>query len=140
MKLDLQITTLDVSVYPSKSENSLFYEIIIGNIVKGDKGDSAYQVWLDNGHTGTEQDFFDWIQQPATEAAAELLNLIGIYNTTVLQPLETGYYTLSTALAVVPADVRKVGLFITFESSANNWMLYQFKGTSIATWTTTSLS
>lgn len=138
MKLDLQITNLGVDVYPNKSTESLFYELIIGNVVKGDKGDSAYQVWLDNGHTGTEQDFFDWIQQPATDAAAELFNLVGIYNVTALQPLGSGYYTLATSLAAVPADVRKVGLFITFESSANNWMLYQFKGSSTATWTTPS--
>lgn len=76
MKLDLQITNLGVDVYPNKSTESLFYELIIGNVVKGDKGDSAYQVWLDNGHTGTEQDFFDWIQQPATDAADELNNKI----------------------------------------------------------------
>ena len=33
---------------------------------KGDKGDkgedgkSAYQIWLDNGHEGTEEDFLAW--------------------------------------------------------------------------------
>lgn len=29
---------------------------------KGDDGKSAYQIWLDNGHTGTEQDFLAWLK------------------------------------------------------------------------------
>ncbi len=33
------------------------------------KGDSAYQVWLNEGNVGTLDDYFAWIQQPATEAA-----------------------------------------------------------------------
>ena len=34
-------------------------------------GLSAYQVWLSNGHQGTEEDFLDWLQQPAQSAAEE---------------------------------------------------------------------
>ena len=34
-------------------------------------GLSAYQVWLSNGHQGTEGDFLTWLQQPAQSAAAE---------------------------------------------------------------------
>ena len=29
---------------------------------KGADGKSAYQVWLDNGHSGTETDFLNWIR------------------------------------------------------------------------------
>ncbi len=36
---------------------------------KGDKGDSAYQVWLDEGHSGTIDDYFAYLQQPALDAA-----------------------------------------------------------------------
>lgn len=35
--------------------------------IKGDKGDSSYQTWLDAGNTGTEADYLAWIQQPATD-------------------------------------------------------------------------
>ena len=35
---------------------------------KGDKGDSAYQVWLDAGNIGTEEDYFAYLQKPATDA------------------------------------------------------------------------
>lgn len=36
---------------------------------KGDKGDSAYQVWLDEGHSGTIDDYLAYLQQPALDAA-----------------------------------------------------------------------
>ena len=42
---------------------------------KGDKGLSAYQVWLENGNVGTEDDYLDYLRQPATDAAASLSEL-----------------------------------------------------------------
>ncbi len=33
-----------------------------GVSAKGDTGKSAYQIWLDNGHTGTEEDFLNWLK------------------------------------------------------------------------------
>lgn len=44
---------------------------------KGDKGDSAYQVWLDAGNTGTEEDYFAYLRQPATDAGASISELEG---------------------------------------------------------------
>ena len=37
--------------------------------IKGADGKSAYQIWLDNGHTGTETDFLNWLKggETATE-------------------------------------------------------------------------
>lgn len=32
-------------------------------VLKGDPGASAYEIWLENGHTGTEQDFLTWLQE-----------------------------------------------------------------------------
>lgn len=32
-------------------------------VLKGDPGKSAYDIWLENGHTGTEQDFLTWLQE-----------------------------------------------------------------------------
>ena len=42
---------------------------------KGDKGLSAYQVWLEEGNVGTEDDYFAYLRQPATDAAASLSEL-----------------------------------------------------------------
>lgn len=32
------------------------------NGTNGQDGKSAYQIWLDNGHSGTEQDFLNWLK------------------------------------------------------------------------------
>jgi hypothetical protein len=42
---------------------------------KGDKGLSAYQVWLEEGNVGTEDDYFAYLRQPATDAAESLSEL-----------------------------------------------------------------
>jgi hypothetical protein len=42
---------------------------------KGDKGLSAYQVWLEDGNVGTEDDYFAYLRQPATDAAESLSEL-----------------------------------------------------------------
>ena len=42
---------------------------------KGDKGLSAYQVWLEQGNVGTEDDYFAYLRQPATDAAESLSTL-----------------------------------------------------------------
>ena len=39
------------------------------NVVAASKGDSAYQVWLSSGNTGTEEDYINWIQKPSLDAA-----------------------------------------------------------------------
>ena len=40
-----------------------------GELSLGVQGKSAYRVWLDNGHEGTEADFLEWLRLPSTEAA-----------------------------------------------------------------------
>lgn len=35
----------------------------------GPAGESAYQIWQDNGHTGTETDFLNWL---AAQGAAQI--------------------------------------------------------------------
>lgn len=39
------------------------------NLELGVQGDSAYAIWLKNGHEGTEEDFIAWLQEPSNEAA-----------------------------------------------------------------------
>lgn len=61
----------------------------------------------------------------------------GYYNVTKEIPLESGYYTLATALSNMNSsgsidDEDKMGMIITFESSAGVWDDYRFIGTSIA--------
>ena len=48
--------------------------ITFGKWYKGDKGDpgedgkSAYEIWLEQGHTGTENDFLEWLKADSAQA------------------------------------------------------------------------
>lgn len=60
----------------------------------------------------------------------------GFYNVTLLHPLNTGFYTKETAIAVLKdADIdneQKPGMVITFEIASGEWVDYRFVGTDIA--------
>lgn len=36
---------------------------IIAKVTSGARGKSAYEIWLDEGHAGTETDFLNWLKQ-----------------------------------------------------------------------------
>ena len=59
----------------------------------------------------------------------------GFYNVTANHPLQSGYYTLTTAVsALEDADIddeAKPGMIITFEVSSGAWEEYRFCGTSL---------
>lgn len=41
------------------------------NIQFGVRGDSAYETWVKQGHTGTQDDFLSWLRNPAEIAASD---------------------------------------------------------------------
>lgn len=43
-------------------EAKVFVEIDPDDIPPGPEGKSAYEVWLEDGHSGTESDFLEWLQ------------------------------------------------------------------------------
>ena len=56
------------------------------------------------------------------------------FNVTDQVPLESGFYTLDTAIAAVPEKNRSKGLCITFETAVGKWLTKQFVGTDITSW------
>ena len=56
------------------------------------------------------------------------------YNVTEQVPLESGYYTLETAIAAVEGKARAKGRCITYETAQGKWETKQFIGTSIDSW------
>ena len=56
------------------------------------------------------------------------------YNVTEQVPLESGYYTLETAIAAVEGKARVKGRCITYETAQGKWETKQFKGTNIESW------
>lgn len=57
----------------------------------------------------------------------------GVYNVTKLHPLQSGYYTLATAVAAVPSALRSLGMVITYQVGAESWETKQFTG-ALADW------
>lgn len=55
-------------------EPSITAIITFGRWFKGDKGDtgedgkSAYEIWLEQGHTGTEDDFLEWLKADSAQS------------------------------------------------------------------------
>lgn len=56
------------------------------------------------------------------------------YNVTEQVPLESGYYTLETAIAAVEGKARAKGRCITYETAQGKWETKQFMGTSLSSW------
>ncbi len=56
------------------------------------------------------------------------------YNVTEQVPLESGYYTLETAIVAVEEKKRAKGRCITYETAQGKWETKQFKGTSTDSW------
>ena len=56
------------------------------------------------------------------------------YNVTEQVPLESGYYTLETAIAAVEGKARAKGRCITYETAQGKWETKLFKGTNIESW------
>lgn len=63
-----------------------------------------------------------------------LMELPDFLNVTVLT--KRGNLFLEEALNAVPVSQRKLGLTITFHNEKGNWVIYQFKGTSLNQWST----
>jgi hypothetical protein len=57
-----------------------------------------------------------------------------IYNVTTEQPLESSYYTASAARMMVPLNIRRVGLVITYQTGASSWVLEQYIGVGVLGW------
>ena len=56
------------------------------------------------------------------------------YNVTEQVPLESGYYTLETAIAAVEEKKRAKGRCVTYETAQGKWETKQFTGTSLDSW------
>lgn len=60
------------------NENKTFLEFL--EYLKGKQGKSAYEVWLDTGHVGTEEDFFIYLKgakgEPPTFTEQDVIDIL----------------------------------------------------------------
>ena len=114
------------------NNDTLFLEF--GKILRGEAGLNAYEVWLQNGNSGTIEDYLEYLKQPAIQAASEIMEAEAervaaedirianellrqqadidrnpdIYNITVKKPRPEGvYYTMTdeSSIYFAPAVV-----------------------------------
>lgn len=91
--------------------------------VAGAKADSSYQIAKRHGYTGTEQDFLN----------EYIYSGNGFYNLDALHPLNSGNYTLTTAVAKVVQEVsptakQRDGMIIQFfDGTAWRYFAYQLE-------------
>lgn len=71
-------------------------------------------------------DFHEFVQQVTD------MRLPDFYNVTVAT--KKSCITLKEAVSLVPVKQRKLGLVITYYNEHGNWLIYQFKGTSLNQW------
>lgn len=62
------------------------------------------------------------------------LNMPDFYNVSKCQ--NKTFLELKDAINLVPKNKRKLGLVITYHNENGNWLIYQFKGTSVNQWGT----
>ncbi|MCC8146123.1 MAG: hypothetical protein LIO93_06735 [Bacteroidales bacterium] len=68
------------------------------------------------------------------ELEDELAHQNPFFNITERVPSNSGYYTLENAIQAVPADIRKKGLVITYQTENKKWETKQFTGQSLQAW------
>lgn len=95
-----------------------------------DNGDK-YVIGI-GGYDGTNagQQGVQTLQQAVDEAGSGGNTI----NVTKTYPLQSGYYTLATAIAAVESKRRALGRCVTFEASQGKWVTKQFIGTNLASW------
>ena len=99
--------------------------------LKGDDGKSAYQSWLDQGYTGTEQDFVAWLRSGIitldNQLSTESMN--GITNSAISLAFQS-YQNQITAL-VNQLQARVADLEARLKSTyQGNEILFRFGVTS----------
>ena len=102
-----EIYTSYVTNAEENGETPLSYEEWLA-VIKGEKGGisdktdgdntgatekSAYEIWLDNGHTGTEQDFLNWLKADGSADTDDKTQIFEFY------PLDDGTYSVSVGKA-----------------------------------------
>ena len=96
---------------------------------KGDTGDSAYQEAVRQGFEGSKEEWLASLKGDRGEPG----NGGYLINVTKEIPLETGFYTLDTAIqAASRVGLKYAGIVLTFAVSEGEWEAYQYTGTTLS--------
>lgn len=128
VKMTYANTAANVTFGTSSASYPMYYN---GKLVSSSntwEADEVLEVWYDGINIISKK----WIGGllSGTSSNDDFINVSG-ENLEVL--------TLSSAISKVDTSIRKLGQVITFRDSATSWATYQFTGSSLNDWGTTSL-
>ncbi len=103
-KCKVDVDAFQIVPKTSQADCSVEYSVMtdLAIALKGDKGDSSYKVWLDEGHSGTIDDYLAYLQQPALDAAEVANTAAGLADEKAL--LADNAATLATTKAGLAND------------------------------------
>ena len=128
VKMTYANTASNVTFGTSSASYPMYYN---GKLVSSSntwEADEVLEVWYDGINIISKK----WIGGllSGTSSNNDFINVSG-------ENLET--LTLSSAISKVDTSIRKLGQVITFRDGATSWVTYQFTGSSLNDWSTTSL-
>lgn len=92
-------------------------------------GQNGWESWQFIGAPENDLDDAEKWQEYATDGSGG-----NTYNVTEEVPMDSGYYTLETAIKAVETKYRAKGRCVTYETAQGKWVTKQFVGTSLDSW------
>lgn len=130
VKMTYANTAANVTFGTSSASYPMYYN---GKLVSSSntwEADEVLEVWYDGINIISKKWIGGLLSDTSTDSNNDFINVSG-ENLEVL--------TLSSAISKVDTSIRKLGQVITFRDGATSWATYQFTGSSLNDWSTTSL-
>ena len=130
VKMTYANTASNVTFGTSSASYPMYYN---GKLVSSSntwEADEVLEVWYDGINIISKKWIGGLLSGTSTSSNNDFINVSG-------ENLET--LTLSSAISKVDTSIRKLGQVITFRDGATSWATYQFTGSSLNDWSTTSL-
>lgn len=130
VKMTYANTAANVTFGTSSASYPMYYN---GKLVSSSntwEADEVLEVWYDGINIISKKWIGGLLSGTSTSSNNDFINVSG-------ENLET--LTLSSAISKVDTSIRKLGQVITFRDGATSWATYQFTGSSLNDWSTTSL-
>ena len=130
VKMTYANTAANVTFGTSSASYPMYYN---GKLVSSSntwEADEVLEVWYDGINIISKKWIGELLSGTSTSSNNDFINVSG-------ENLET--LTLSSAISKVDTSIRKLGQVITFRDGATSWATYQFTGSSLNDWSTTSL-
>lgn len=130
VKMTYANTAASVTFGTSATTYPMYYNGELASSSNTWEAGEVLEVWYDGTNIISKKWIGGLLSGTSTSSNDDFINVSG-ENLEVL--------TLSSAISKVDTSIRKLGQVITFRDGATSWATYQFTGSSLNDWSTTSL-